>query len=645
MHNEIFSILLVDDDEVDLDLMKRSFGRISPNCQVQTTTDPTAVTNLLATVKFDFVVSDYLMPNLDGIQLLKKIRSEGYTTPFILITGYGDETVAKEAVRAGANYYVRKGDSFSSFLVEELLFGMEKIRQEQDTFLQLKNTNAMLHSTVKELELTNTLNKIFLTYSDDQMYAEVMTVVLGVMQSKFGFFGYIDDESNLVSSSLTRDVWDQCTIPDKSIIFKNEEWAGLWGDSLRSKTSAFKNSSLNVPEGHIQLSNALVVPILYQNELIGMLAVANRESGEYSEQDQFMLENIAKSIAPVLKARLEKAQEEKTSQDLRVQLKRTSERYKSIFDYIPSMVLVLDGEFKIIEYNEQAQVLLDKLDPLDENDSYPFVDLFFATSERPLLQAELTRVLTEKVSIHSKHKLNILGEDELTYYWIFSPLMEENQTNEVIAIGVDVSDLEFVKEELSNLANVVHHDIRNSLTNISMYLSLLEEGHELTPTEVIRRVRKQLSLIEDIFSHSLSLAELGKSIEKSEESLSLVDIIADSLRNVIPPNVRVIEDYKTKPYRHLDRLRAYQLFKNIFENAVKHGGATEVEVRVEQTLEGVVVSVANDGIAIPETMVERILRGKTGGIGSSMIKQVVEGHGWGIEIVSNPRTTYIITIP
>jgi len=58
---------------------------------------------------YDVIVSDYQMPGMDGIQLLKSLRSTGNPIPFILFTGKGREEVVIEALNNGADSYLQKG--------------------------------------------------------------------------------------------------------------------------------------------------------------------------------------------------------------------------------------------------------------------------------------------------------------------------------------------------------------------------------------------------------------------------------------------------------------------------------------------------------------------------------------------------------
>jgi two-component system, LuxR family, response regulator FixJ len=54
------------------------------------------------------VVSDIRMPGMNGIELVRKLRSEGSACPVILITGHGDVALAVEAMKAGAVDFIEK---------------------------------------------------------------------------------------------------------------------------------------------------------------------------------------------------------------------------------------------------------------------------------------------------------------------------------------------------------------------------------------------------------------------------------------------------------------------------------------------------------------------------------------------------------
>jgi len=113
----MISVLYVDDDLVLLDIFKLFLER-SGELLIEVTPSATQALDLMAKQKFDAVVSDYQMPGMDGIALLKEVRSRNPGLPFILFTGKGREEVVIEAINNGADFYLQKGGDPKSQFVE-----------------------------------------------------------------------------------------------------------------------------------------------------------------------------------------------------------------------------------------------------------------------------------------------------------------------------------------------------------------------------------------------------------------------------------------------------------------------------------------------------------------------------------------------
>ena len=101
-------VLFVDDESPLLDIGK-VFLEKSGDFTVMTATSASDAIRLLEQERFDVIVSDYQMPDMDGIQFLKHLKAEGNTTPFIIFTGKGREEVVIEALNGGADGYLQKG--------------------------------------------------------------------------------------------------------------------------------------------------------------------------------------------------------------------------------------------------------------------------------------------------------------------------------------------------------------------------------------------------------------------------------------------------------------------------------------------------------------------------------------------------------
>ena len=169
---------------------------------------------------------------------------------------------------------------------------------------QRKAAEETLRRSEHELAIRNKIAQIFLTLADEEMYSEVLQVVLEAMDSKHGVFGYINDDGAFVCPSMTRDIWDQCRMAEKDYVFPREAWGGIWGKAMTEKRTLCSNKPLTVPEGHIPVVRALDVPLIYQGRVIGNLLVGNKPT-DYENADRELLEMIAAYVAPILGARLE----------------------------------------------------------------------------------------------------------------------------------------------------------------------------------------------------------------------------------------------------------------------------------------------------------------------------------------------------
>ncbi|MFQ5981393.1 MAG: PAS domain S-box protein, partial [Candidatus Heimdallarchaeota archaeon] len=102
-------VLLVDDDAILLKVAKHYLTRKNPSFTIATVTSAAEAQQRLNKEFFDVIVSDYRMPDIDGLAFLKALRDDGSTIPFVIFTGQGREEVAIQALNLGADYYLMKG--------------------------------------------------------------------------------------------------------------------------------------------------------------------------------------------------------------------------------------------------------------------------------------------------------------------------------------------------------------------------------------------------------------------------------------------------------------------------------------------------------------------------------------------------------
>ena len=100
-------VLHVDDDP-SFGTLTAEFLEREGDVIVETVSRASDALEYLAENEIDCVVSDYEMPETDGIELLEAVRERYPDLPFILFTGRGSEEIASEAISAGVTDYLQK---------------------------------------------------------------------------------------------------------------------------------------------------------------------------------------------------------------------------------------------------------------------------------------------------------------------------------------------------------------------------------------------------------------------------------------------------------------------------------------------------------------------------------------------------------
>ena len=105
---EIGSIVIVDDEEMVLTSI-RSFLSLETSYEVSSFTSAREALEYVTNNNVDLVISDYLMPEMDGISFLGKVREAKPDIPRIILTGYADKENAIKAINdVGLFQYIEK---------------------------------------------------------------------------------------------------------------------------------------------------------------------------------------------------------------------------------------------------------------------------------------------------------------------------------------------------------------------------------------------------------------------------------------------------------------------------------------------------------------------------------------------------------
>ncbi len=228
-------------------------------------------------------------------------------------------------------YLSKTGRFYDLFdtLFNDLNNTVSKLTMFHDITKQKKTEEALLDSE-EELSIRNELGSVFLTIPDDDMYSEALKIILKALKSKYGVFGYISERGDLVVPTMTREIWDECRVLDKTIVFPQEEWGdSIWVRAIHEKKTLYSNTlSDHIPEGHIPITRNIAMPIVSHGHVIGLIHVANKET-DYRDKDIKILNRIGEYISPVLNARLERDRQDRKRELFERELQQTNDELKT----------------------------------------------------------------------------------------------------------------------------------------------------------------------------------------------------------------------------------------------------------------------------------------------------------------------------
>jgi CheY-like chemotaxis protein len=109
-------LLVIDDDEALLHALATAFPLRLPCITVSTAISGDAALQHLQHERYDLILCDVRMPNMDGLTFLQQVTQLPFCPPVALITGDGDRFMSEQARRHGAVAFIKKPFEREEFL-------------------------------------------------------------------------------------------------------------------------------------------------------------------------------------------------------------------------------------------------------------------------------------------------------------------------------------------------------------------------------------------------------------------------------------------------------------------------------------------------------------------------------------------------
>lgn len=289
------SILVVDDEQIVLNLVEDTLT--DEGYEVTTTISPRKAIELVRHKTFDFILTDIRMPEMNGIELVKEIRTITPMIGVIFMTGYANLETAKQAIKEGAYDYLMK-----PFELSEIRQAIARaVRQKQST------TEAALSSELNKIaglssmmyssgDLASLL-KLSLSFAIISRGAEGGTVAyfdlhqqeLIVLQAS----SLSDSASEVCRLPIPAEDWDKIPVVDIPGLIRDKNQYPL------SSIPALQPHLDKILPQHLFLSrSAVIVPLTRGGKMLGILSLFHGDTDyDLKSSDMQLLNFISSQLA------------------------------------------------------------------------------------------------------------------------------------------------------------------------------------------------------------------------------------------------------------------------------------------------------------------------------------------------------------
>ncbi|WP_112500357.1 response regulator [Agrobacterium sp. lyk4-40-TYG-31] len=315
-------ILLADDNADMRDYVRRL---LSADYEVETVNDGQAALEAIRERKPALLLSDVMMPRLDGFGLIQAIRAEPAFAdiPIIVLSARAGEEASVEGLTAGADDYLVKPFSARELSARvAATLAMVRVRHEM---------GERLREEARSLETLNRVGSVIAAELDlDQAVQAVTDAATELTGAQFGAFFYnvFDDKGEsymlYTLSGVPRDAFSSFPMPRNTAVF-GPTFAGegiVRSDDITADPRYGKNAPHHgMPKGHLPVCSYLAAPVLSRSgEVLGGLFFGHSERGVFTERAERLLSGIAAQAAIAIdNGRLYKAAQKEIAERTRTE--------------------------------------------------------------------------------------------------------------------------------------------------------------------------------------------------------------------------------------------------------------------------------------------------------------------------------------
>jgi PAS domain S-box-containing protein len=610
-------VLYVDSDCDDITAVKETLSGSTDEFTVTVCETADDALEALENASYDCIVSEYRLPDRDGIELLRAVREQPFDLPFLLFTDDGDESVASNAISAGVTDYVTKTplSEQTELLRQRITSAVARYQEEADTLDRMTDAFFVVDENWE------------FTYANERGRRVI---------------GRAMDVDGDATDLLGRNIWE--AIPS----LEGTEFSKQYRQAMAQQESTSFEAYFEPLRTWFEVS-AYPSPT--------GISVYFRDITERHKHEE-KIRGRERTLREIYRVTSRK------DLDFEGKVERLLRIGQNVLGTETAALSRIDGDMYVFEVVHDSTGATEAGDavPLDatnceravvEEQTLVLADI---AADRPEL-AERAGYTEMGVSCYLGTPVVVDGSVYGTFCFYGTEPRESFSEWEVTLVELmgnwvsyeqerERREQELTRERnrLEEFASVVSHDLRNPLNVAFGRLTLVDEAYDGDP-EHVEALRRSLERMDELIDDVLALARGGHKVLDATET-SLDEIITAAWDTVESSNA-TLERIDTDARITGDQTRLQQLFENLFRNSVEHGSTgsrTESDDSVEHSDDPVAVRVgtlsdgrgfyvADDGPGIPEDERDEVFeRGYTTsdegtGFGLAIVSEIVDAHG------------------
>ena len=389
----------------------------------------------------------------------------------------------------------------------------------------------------KEERITKAKNKIsqiIQSKENDELFVDTLDAVLQIMKSKHGVFGYINHEGDLVCPSMTKDIWEECKMTDKAVVFPKDTWGNsIWGNGLRNKKGAYSNKSFKIPEGHLPVERFLTVPLVYKNTSVGLISVGNKAT-DYSDDDFNLLQEIADYLAPVIAVQYQRKQVMESLAESNILFEKAQAMGKvASFEYniITQKYIVSNEGKRIYGYSEEIK---------DFNPG----DVWKCIPDLERVQKAWVDLIEKDKPYNLEHEIRPVTGPKSKTIKAIAEVVKDKAGNPIKVVGFiqDITELKKAQIELQSAYQQLQAN-EQQLRASNQQLEASEQQLRATNQQLAANEQQLRASNQHLIANEQELREAKKQAEENEKQLKL---FSNNLVNGMIYQVAMLDKNKRK---------------------------------------------------------------------------------------------------